>query len=71
MTRAEHLAWSKQRAREYLARHDVMNAVTSMLSDLSKHPDTKAAGESMALAGMHYIMARDVEGARRFIEGFR
>jgi len=70
MTRAEHLEWCKQRAREYLERGDINQAVTSMLSDLSKHDETRHAGEAMAPVGMLYLMNRDADGARRFIEGF-
>ena len=71
MTREEHLQECKRRANEYLKAYDVPNAITSMLSDLGKHPDTKAAGESMAMLGMLYIVNRDMDGARRFIDGFR
>jgi len=72
MTRDEHLEWCKARAREYLRDGDIMNGVTSMLSDLSKHPDTKPLSEAgFAQIGMHMIMTRDLEGAKRFVEGFR
>jgi hypothetical protein len=40
-TRDEHLEWAKQRALEYLDMSDPQQAFTSMLSDLSKHPETK------------------------------
>lgn len=72
MTRAEHLEWCKKRAREYLDDGDVKNAVTSMLSDLSKHPETKDMSMGgFAQVGIHAIMRLDVAFARRFIEGFR
>jgi hypothetical protein len=71
MTREEHLAWCKKRAHEYLARGDTTNAITSMLSDLTKHPETKTSGEGpLAVIGMHYIMNHDIIGARHFIDGF-
>lgn len=71
MTREEHLKWCKQRAHEYLALHDIPNAVTSMLSDLSKHPETeKSSGGSLAMLGIMIIQQGDIEGARRFIDGF-
>jgi len=35
------MAWCKERANEYLAHGDVSNGVTSMLSDLDKHPETR------------------------------
>ncbi|MGO9450599.1 MAG: hypothetical protein ACLQDV_06055 [Candidatus Binataceae bacterium] len=37
MTRAEHLAWCKKRALEYLDRGDTVSAVSSMLGDLAEH----------------------------------
>lgn len=41
MTRDEHLAWAKKRALEYVDAGDVRQGFTSMLSDLSKHPELK------------------------------
>ena len=72
-TRAEHMRWCKRRALEYLDQPDgpdVPNAIASMLSDLSKHRETAAAGRAMGPIGLSYAMAHDTEGARRFIEGF-
>lgn len=72
MTRDEHLAWCKQRAREYLDAGDIRNGVTSMLSDLTKHPETKDLAEGgFAQVGMHTILINDIAMARRFVEGFR
>jgi hypothetical protein len=71
MTNDEHLAWCKKRALEYLDRGDVTNAIASMLSDLSKHEETKAIGKSLGPMGLVHAMNRDIAGARRFIEGFR
>ena len=70
-TREEHIAECKKRALAYLDTGDVINAVTSMLSDLSKHDETKHTGTSLAGLGMLYAMNHDHDGARRFIEGFR
>ena len=70
MTRAEHIAWSKARALEYLDTGDVQNAIASMLSDLMKHDETRDAGKVMGLIGMMAVMNRDLAEARRFIEGF-
>ena len=39
-TRAEHLEWCKQRAREYCESGDALVALTSLLKNLSKHPET-------------------------------
>jgi hypothetical protein len=71
MTRDEHLKFCKDRALEYLKSRDVVNAISSMMSDLEKHPETQNLNGTLASLGMMYAMNRDVEGARRFIEGFR
>lgn len=71
MTRSEHMDWCKKRALEYLDRGDISNAVTSMMSDLQKHPETKLRdGSPLTMLGMMAIMNEDNAGARRFIEGF-
>ncbi len=71
MTRAEHLAWAKQRALEYADTGDVAQAMASLGSDLNKHPETR--GHS----GMELMMMLAVGGhlsapgeLRKFIEGF-
>lgn len=71
MTRAEHLAWCKQRALEYVDRGDAMNGLTSMFSDLDKHPETK--GHKGTEIGVMLMMTGSLSTpaeARRFIEGF-
>ena len=70
MDRQEHLEWCKERALEYLNQGDAVNAITSMLSDLNKHEETRGAGGAMAPLGMLYATQNDHDGARRFIEGF-
>lgn len=72
MTRAEHLAWCKQRAiQEMEFSHDPKQGVISMLSDLRKHPETAthAGAElgTMLMLGGHLRTEQDV---REFIEGF-
>ncbi len=70
-TRAEHLAWCKQRAREYCDRGDAMNALTSMFSDLEKHPETTGhKGSEIGLMLMINGGLREPSEARRFIDGF-
>ena len=73
-TRQEHLEWCKQRAREYLDRGDLANAVASMGSDMDKHPETRMAGEKMGML-MYVAMIRitegDARGVREWVEGFR
>ena len=70
MNRAEHMTWCKERAHEYLAQGDLGQALASMTSDLSKHPETKAAGEMMAPMGLMAAMSGNVNEVRRFIDGF-
>jgi hypothetical protein len=71
MTREEHLDSCKQRAREYLDKGDVKNAIASMMSDLNKHPETAIGGTILATLGLHAAMTCDPAEARRYIEGFR
>ncbi len=71
MTRAEHLAWCKERALEYVDQGDLTNAYASMASDLTKHPETEkhAAIElgMMLMIGGHLSTQAEM---RKFIEGF-
>lgn len=70
MTREEHLKWCKDRALEYINQGDVANAIASMSSDLNKHPETASANQTLAALGMLYVVNNDVQGAKRWIEGF-
>lgn len=68
--RAVHLQWCKDRANEYLNRGNVIAGVTSMLSDLDKHPDTALpTGSPLAMLGLMACLGT-VSDARRFVEGF-
>lgn len=70
-TRAEHLAWCKERALAYVEKGDAMNGLTSMFSDLDKHPET--AGHKGTQLGLMLMMTGSLSSpdeARRFIEGF-
>jgi hypothetical protein len=69
-TREEHLAWAKQRALEYLWRGELADAVASMGSDMGKHPELRMNDGLMAVA-MLYVINYDVDGVKRWIEGFR
>ena len=52
MTREEHLQRCKDVAMKCVERGDLLEAVTSMMSDLDKHPETKAStGGAMAMLG--------------------
>lgn len=76
-TRAEHLAWCKERAHHEYEFYKVQkpedafrNAVTSMVSDLGKHPET-AKMEMIALAlGLPVMQSRDEYQLFKFIDGF-
>ena len=73
-TRVEHLAWCKKRALEYVDAGDLLQAYTSMASDLGKHSET--ANHVGIMLGMELLMLPDkgrlgtARGMREFIEGF-
>jgi hypothetical protein len=70
-TREEHLAWCKQRALEYCDAGKPEEGVTSMLSDIRKHPETASVLlTNMGIQFMMLGMFKDIREARRFIEGF-
>lgn len=69
MTRDEHMKWCKERALRYLDENDCQNAIASMLSDLSKHEETRGIGEKLAMLGIMAIRQGPRE-VRKFIEGF-
>lgn len=70
-TRAQYLQWCKDRAMEYIKMGDARQAVTSMLSDLGKHPETE--NHPAIQMGMMLMMIgtlSSVEEAKEFILGF-
>jgi len=67
--REAYVEQCKARAREYLMRGEIENAITSILSDLSGHSET-TPNSVLAMLGMRIIVDRDHRGAERFIEGF-
>jgi hypothetical protein len=72
MTRDEHLTLSKARALEFVDAGDLVNAVSSLGSDLRKHEDTNSPALSGLVAiGLIYLVDGDREGVRRWIERFR
>ena len=71
MTRKEHLDWCKERALEYVDINDLGSAYTSMVSDISKHEDTRNH-EAINL-GMMLMMSGGLSTSdkmRDFINGF-
>lgn len=69
MTRAEHLAWAKRRAIEYIDAGDLKSAVTSFASDLGKHPGTASEGRALAKPAIDALLSDNPIVVRRFIEG--
>lgn len=71
MTRAEHLQWCKDRALKYLDIGDTMNAFSSMMSDLRKHPDTENHfGIEMGMMLMMHGNMKSISDVKKFIVGF-
>jgi hypothetical protein len=69
-TRDEHLEWCKQRAREYLDRGELADAVASMASDMGEHPECGVNDYLVAVAMLH-VANLDAAMLRRWVEGFR
>ena len=70
MTREEHLNWCKRRAMEYVETNDLSQAVTSMLSDLGKHPDTKKSLDWASPLGVGILLMKNKQRVVEFIQGF-
>ena len=71
MTRSEHVKWCKKRALEYVDRGDVINAFSSMCSDLKKHEETvDHPAIELGVLQMMFGHLDDPEKMRDFIEGF-
>jgi hypothetical protein len=70
-TRAEHLAWCKERALEYIDAGDVQNGVTSFASDVRKDASTADDASSIGMTCISFLLDRpSPEQARQFIEEF-
>ncbi len=71
MTRAEHLAWAKERALEYADQGENADAMASLISDLNKHEGTRGhmGVELMTMLAMagHFEQPGEL---RKCIEGF-
>lgn len=70
-TRDEHLAWLKQRALAELE-YGAFEAMSSVLSDLSKHPETNdPALTQVTMVELAQARAgnRDAAQVRQFLEG--
>lgn len=76
-TRAEHLAWCKERAhqeydyyRETQPEAAVRNAVASMCSDLDKHEETAKMASIAAVLGIAVMADKSEAALFKFIDGF-
>lgn len=70
MNAAEHFDWAIERAMEYVQLDDGPSAMSSLISDLSKHPGT----QGILTPDLNHLFVGEViiggaRGARRFIEG--
>ncbi len=70
-TREEHLEYCKEISLEYLKVNDVRGAITGMLSEMEKNPETEVRSGSLKMLGLKCILENDVNAAKKFIEGFR
>jgi len=73
VTRAEHLAWAKERALEYADRGETASAIASLRSDLGKHPDTASSARIIDELMFPLALTGDFERPgelRKFIERF-
>ena len=64
MTREEHLVWCKKRALEYIDRGQVNEGLTSMMSDMAKHPETHAPAIDQMTLGLMMIGALRTGGLK-------
>jgi hypothetical protein len=72
MTRDERLEWCKARAREYLQRGDLVNAVASIISDMNqKYEGLPPCPAELAIIGIMNAANGDCHAVSAFIEGFR
>jgi hypothetical protein len=71
MNRAEHLAWCKRRALEYIDRGQINEGLTSMMSDMGKHPETRAPMLDQLTVGLMMAGALSTpDQARKHINGY-
>jgi hypothetical protein len=71
-SRAEHVAWCKERALEYVERGELPEAMASMASDLNKHPETPGhMGCELGMMLMVNGHLKTKEEMRKWIEGFK
>ena len=73
VTRAEHLAWCKRRALQYVEMGDVKQAFASFSSDIRKHPETRDLEQVVGMLGLPMLMngfLNSPEAMRDHINGY-
>lgn len=69
MDRAEHLAWAKQRALEYVDLGEQQNGIVSLISDMGKHPETEIC-VTLAFSSLVPMFKHTPDEVRKWIESF-
>jgi hypothetical protein len=69
MSRADHLEWAKVRALEYVDAGEPQTAITSLMSDLSKHPGTASEARALVSLAVAALATGTDKEVREFIEG--
>lgn len=71
MDRSEHIEWCKNRALEYLDSGDLENAHASMMSNITKHPETEThAGIELGMMLLFGGFLSTHQQMREWIIGF-
>lgn len=71
MIRSEHLQWCKDRALVYIQHGDIEQGITSMMSDMRKHPETdNKATASLSMMMLMSGRLKTRHEAEKFINGF-
>jgi len=68
--REQYIEWCKQRARQYLERDQLQQAVTSMVSDMNKRDDCRVSNEEYR-RGTIAVLDRDRNEIAKFIDKFQ
>lgn len=70
MNAAEHFAWAKERAMEYVKLGDAGSALSSITLDLDRHPGTAhIMNADLQMLAMGEAITGGVGAVGRFIEG--
>ena len=67
---AEYVAWCKQRALEYVDLGDLVQVVTSMISDMSNHPESDKPALNMLMFSGMMEAQRGTDAVRKWINDF-